>query len=78
LTGKLWCIGKPSDHYVAKMEYILEVYQRPYDPLHPVMCLDETSMELRSTPRGSILSESSSCELEYYEHERHGTRNLFL
>jgi transposase len=60
------------------MEDILDVYQRPYDPQRPVVCLDETSKELRSTPRGSILSESTTCELEDYEYERHGTRNLFL
>jgi hypothetical protein len=60
------------------MEDILDVYQRPYAPLRPVVCLDETSKELRSTPRGSILSESITCELEDYEYERHGTRNLFL
>ena len=34
--------------------------------------------ELRSTPRGSILPASDGCELEDYEYERHGTRNLFL
>ena len=60
------------------MEDILDVYQRPYDPLSPVVCLDETSKELRSTPRGSILTESDRCKLEDYEYERHGTRNLFL
>jgi len=75
---KSWCIGKPSARYVAKMEDVLDVYQRPYDPLRPVVCLDECSKELRSTPRGSILPESGGRELEDYEYERNGTRNLFL
>jgi hypothetical protein len=60
------------------MEDVLDVYQRPYDPLRPVVCLDECSKELRSTPRGSILPESGGRELEDYEYERNGTRNLFL
>ena len=60
------------------MEDVLDVYQRPYDPQRPVICLDETSKELRSTPRGSIVEKSTGCELEDYEYERHGTRNLFL
>ena len=60
------------------MEDVLDVYKRPYDPLRPVICLDETSKELRSTPRGSVLTASGGCELEDYEYERHGTRNLFL
>lgn len=28
------------------MEDILEVYQRPYDPLQPVVCIDETNKQL--------------------------------
>jgi hypothetical protein len=75
---KSWCIGKPSARYVAKMEDVIDVYVRPYDPLRPVVCLDECSKELRSTPRGSISAASGGCELEDYEYERHGTRNLFL
>ena len=35
------------------MEDVLEVYQRPYDPARPVVCLDEKSKELHATPRGS-------------------------
>jgi hypothetical protein len=27
--------------FVARMEDVLEVYQRPYDPKRPVVCLDE-------------------------------------
>ena len=60
------------------MEDVLDVYQRPYDSQRPVVCLDETSKELRSTPQGSIVEKSTGCELEDYEYERHGTRNLFL
>ena len=28
------------------MEDVLEVYQRPYDPLYPVVCIDETNKQL--------------------------------
>ncbi len=28
------------------MEDVLEVYQRPYDPKRPMVCLDETSKQL--------------------------------
>jgi hypothetical protein len=31
-----WCIGKPSGKFVSKMEDVLDVYQRPYDPARPV------------------------------------------
>lgn len=38
---------------MAKMEDVLEVYQRPYDPIRPVVCIDETNKQLikeRRTP----------------------------
>ena len=36
------------------MEDVLAVYQRPYDPKRPQVCLDEIQKALRSTPRGHI------------------------
>jgi hypothetical protein len=39
---------------VWRMEDVLEVSTRPYDPLRPQVCLDETSRQLleRSLPQG--------------------------
>lgn len=75
---KSWCIGKPSASYVAKMEDVLDVYQRPYDARRPVVCLDETSKELRDTPRGSLPSQPGRPEYQDYEYARHGVCNLFM
>ena len=60
------------------MEDVLEVYHRPYDPLRPVVCLDEKSKELHSTPQGALPLEPGKPRREDYEYERNGTRNLFL
>jgi transposase len=49
---KSWCIPKASARFVAKMEDVLAVYQQPYDPKRPQVCLDEISTALHSTPRG--------------------------
>ena len=43
---KEWCIPEADAEFVAKMEDVLEVYQRPYDPLRPVVCIDETNKQL--------------------------------
>ena len=43
---KEWCIPKADADFVAKMEDVLEVYQRPCDPLRPVVCIDETNKQL--------------------------------
>lgn len=60
------------------MEDVLDVYQRPYDPKRPVVCLDEASKELHDTPRGSLPLKSDQPVREDYEYERHGVANLFL
>ena len=43
---KEWCIPSANAEFVARMEDILEVYERPYDPLNPVVCIDETNKQL--------------------------------
>jgi hypothetical protein len=75
---KSWCIGKPSGSYLAKMEDVLEVYQRPYIPKRPVVCLDDASKELHATPRGSLPLKPGKPLREHYEYERHGVANEFL
>ncbi len=60
------------------MEDVLEVYARPYDPYAPVVCLDECSKALHTTPQGELAAEAGKTACEDYEYKRHGTRNLFL
>ncbi len=60
------------------MEDVLDVYQRPYDVKRPVVCLDETSKELRETPRGSLPLGPGQPERQDYEYARHGVCNLFM
>lgn len=60
------------------MEDVLDVYQRPYDPKRPQVCLDEISKTLRSTPRGQLPPKPGQPRREDYEYKRHGTCALFL
>ena len=74
-----WAI--PPEHsaeFVAGMEDVLAVYQRPPDPVHPVVCMDETSKQLVSETRMSLPTEPGQPQREDYEYERHGVANLFL
>ena len=42
-----WCIPPEHDaEFVWRMEDVLAVYTRPYDPRRPQVCLDETSRQL--------------------------------
>ena len=60
------------------MEDVLEVYQRPLDPAHPVICMDETSKQLVGETRTSLPVGPGQARREDYEYERHGVANLFL
>jgi DDE superfamily endonuclease len=43
----MWCIPPGEDAaFVAQMEQVLEVYQRPYDPRYPVVNMDEQHKQL--------------------------------
>lgn len=42
-----WVIPPENDaEFVACMEEVLETYERPYDPAHPVICMDEQPVQL--------------------------------
>ena len=60
------------------MEDVLEVYQRPHDPAHPVVCLDETSKQIIAETRLPIPAKPGHPARHDYEYERNGTANLFM
>jgi hypothetical protein len=60
------------------MEDILEVYQRPYDPQRPLVCLDETSKQLTAETRVPIAAKPVQPGRHDYEYRRNGTANLFM
>jgi len=37
---------KHNGSFVAQMELVLDVYKRPFDPKHPVICMDESPKQL--------------------------------
>ena len=60
------------------MEDVLEVYQRPHDPKHPVVCLDETSKQRISETHVPIPARPGRPARHDYEYARNGTANLFM
>ena len=60
------------------MEAVLNLYQRPYDPLHPVVCLDELSTQLLADVRPPQLAAPGRPARQDAEYERHGVANVFL
>lgn len=60
------------------MEDVLEVYQRPYDPKRPQVCLDEASKQLIGEARRAVPAAPGREAREDYEYVRNGTVNLFM
>ena len=63
---------------MAALEDVLTVYQRPLDPAHPVICMDETSKQRVGETRLPWPGEPGQGQREDYEYERCGVANLFL
>lgn len=60
------------------MEDVLDVYRRPYDPLRPVVCLDEQPTQLIGETRTPIPTQPGQPQRDDYEYERLGTANNFM
>ena len=58
------------------MEDLLSLYERPYDPVEPVICLDEKSVQCLADKRKTIRVKNGSVRRDY-EYVRHGTANVF-
>jgi hypothetical protein len=75
---KQWCIPEASGEFVSRMEDILEVYKRLYDPLIPVVCIDETNRQLIEETRVPINAKPGQAKRIDYEYKRNGVANLFI
>jgi hypothetical protein len=74
-----WCLpGEPSAEFVARMEDVLDVYHRPYDPQRPVVCIDEQPKQLVSEVRAPRPPRSGTPPQYDYEYKREGVANLFM
>jgi hypothetical protein len=70
--------GHQSAAFVAGMEDVLEVYQRPRNPDRPVVCLGETTKQLVKETRAPVPAKPRQPARHDYEYERNGTVNAFM
>jgi len=60
------------------MEHVLDVYKRPYDPLRPGICVDESPRQLIKETRSPIPGAPGCPKRHDYEYERCGVSNIFM
>ena len=74
-----WVIPPQADaEFVANMEQVLDLYQKPYDPDCPVVCMDEQPVQLVKETRPPMAATKNRPRRVDYEYERAGTASIFL
>ena len=74
----MWCIPQVDADYVARMEDVLDLYAEAPDPKRPVVCFDESPIQLIGEVRQPIPAKPGQIERYDCEYQRNGTANLFV
>jgi len=75
---KMWCVPQLEGEFVARMEDVLDLYAEPPDPKCPVVCLDESPLQLIGEVREPVPAAPGRPVHYDYEYRRCGTVNLFV
>ncbi len=73
----MWVVAELDDEYIAHMEDVLEVYERPYNSQQPVVCVDEKPITLHADLRPASPAVPGREARRDNEYERRGTANVF-
>ena len=73
----MWCVSDLDERYIARMEDVLKLYERPYNAAKPVVCLDEKSVTLHAEMRPSSPAKPGQEARQDSEYKRCGTANVF-
>lgn len=73
----MWCVAELNEDYIARMEDVLEMYERPYNPRQPVVCLDEKPVTLHADVRPRSAAAPGREARRDNEYKRCGTANVF-
>ena len=73
----MWCVAEVDEAYLARMQEVLEIYERPYNPQEPVVYLDEKPVVLHRDLRPATQAQPHQPPKRDYEYQRCGTANVF-
>jgi transposase len=60
------------------METVLDLYKLPYDPLYPLVCMDESPKQLIAETQMPIPAKPGQLTRYDYEYSRKGVCNIFI
>ena len=76
--NEYWCIPSKEDaEFVACMEDVLDVYELPYNPARPVVCMDEKPYQLLGDVREPLPMRPGDDQKTDSEYKRNGTCSIF-
>jgi transposase len=75
---KQWCIGDITSEFLWRMEKILDLYEQPYDPQHPLVCFDERPCQLIDDVIAPLPMEPGKPKREDAHYERKGVCSLLI
>lgn len=73
----MWCVAELTPEYIARMEDVLALCERPHDPREPVVCLDEKPVALHADVRAPRPARPGHLAKRDNEYRRCGTANIF-
>lgn len=73
-----WCIGQIDGEYLARMEDVLELYERAPQPGQVRLSIDECPCQLLEDVLTPLPMEPGSSKREDYEYAHKGTCTLFM
>ena len=73
----MWCVAELTAEYIAKMEDVLALYERPNSPRAPVVCLDEKPIALHAEVRPPRPARPGHLAKRDSAYRRCGTANVF-
>ena len=50
----MWCVAELDEDYIARMEDVLAVYEKPLSDREPVVCIDQKPVVLHEEVRSPL------------------------
>jgi len=73
----MWCVADLDEEYIARMEDVLAIYEKPLSERAPVVCIDEKPVVLHADIRPALPMRPGRVARPDCEYQRCGTANAF-